>query len=97
MHRFGSELDHLGIVLVMWGTGISGAHFTFSCPAHTSLRNSYFALLTLVGVACGVFTLRPKFRTPAYRTIRFLVYFALGASLFLPVVHGWDQVWHEGS
>lgn len=88
MHRFGNELDHLGIVLVMWGTGISGAHFTFSCAQHSSQRHAYFLLLTVVGVACGVFTLRPKFRTPAYRTIRFLVYCALGASLFLPVVHG---------
>ncbi|KAG8425383.1 hypothetical protein J3458_002087 [Metarhizium acridum] len=29
MHRFGNELDHLGVVLVMWGTGISGVHFGF--------------------------------------------------------------------
>lgn len=86
MHTFGNELDHLGIVLVMWGSGMSATHFAFHCqPAQ---RNVYFALLTVVAFGCGLFTLRPKFRQPAYRTTRFLMYVALGASLFLPVTHG---------
>lgn len=86
MHKFGNELDHLGIVLVMWGTGISGTHFAFYC--HESLRNAYFILLTGTALGCAVFTLRPKFRQPAYRTTRFLMYVFLGTSLFAPVVHG---------
>lgn len=88
MHRFGNELDHLGIVFVMWGTGISAAQFAFACPTHASLRYGYFVLLTAVGVACAVFTLRPKFRTRKYRTMRFLAYCAFGVSLFLPMAHG---------
>lgn len=86
MHKFGNELDHLGIVLVMWGTGMSGTHFAFHCQP--AFRNAYFALLSTTGFGCGVFTLRPKFRQPAYRTTRFLMYVFLGASLFSPVVHG---------
>lgn len=86
MHKFGNELDHLGIVLVMWGTGMSGTHFAFYC--HENTRNTYFGFLTLTAIGCAVFTLRPKFRRPEYRTTRFLMYCFLGTSLFAPVVHG---------
>lgn len=87
MHKFGNELDHLGIVLVMWGTGMSGTHFAFYC--HHLLRNTYFAILTGTAFGCAFFTLRPKFRQPAYRTTRFLMYVFLGTSLFAPIAHGW--------
>ncbi|KAK1833475.1 adiponectin receptor protein 1 [Podospora conica] len=95
MHKFGNELDHLGIVLVIWGTGVSGAHFGFYHEHAT--RNAYFALLTAVAIGCGVFTLRPKFRRPSYRFIRSLMYAFLGASLFIPIGHGlsewgWDEL-----
>ncbi|KAK5655806.1 hypothetical protein OQA88_5344 [Cercophora sp. LCS_1] len=95
MHKFGNELDHLGIVLVMWGTGVSGAHYGFYHDKAT--RNLYLALLTATGIGCGVFTLRPKFRRPEYRFTRFLMYAGLGASLFVPIIHGlsvfgWDEL-----
>ena len=86
MHKFGNELDHLGIVLVMWGTGMSGAHFALAC--HRTLRVGYFVALTATAFGCAVFTLRPKFRQPMYRTTRFLMYMFLGASLFGPLLHG---------
>jgi len=90
MHKFGNKLDHLGIILVMWGTGISGAHFAFYCQH--AIRNAYFLLLTSTAVGCGVFTLRPTFRHPSYRTARFLIYCFLGSSLFTPVIHGLSHV-----
>ncbi|KAI1082307.1 HlyIII-domain-containing protein [Whalleya microplaca] len=86
MHNFGNELDHLGIVLVMWGTGISGTHFAFYC--NESLRNTYFAALSGTTLGCAIFTLQPEFRRPTYRTVRFLMYCFLGTSLFAPVGHG---------
>ncbi|KAK6839210.1 adiponectin receptor protein 1 [Apiospora arundinis] len=86
MHKFGNELDHLGIVLVLWGTGVSGAHFAFGC--HEGLELAYIGFLSATALGCGVFTLRPKFRQPAYRTTRFLLYMFLGASLFAPIAHG---------
>ncbi|KAI0023283.1 adiponectin receptor protein 1 [Xylariomycetidae sp. FL0641] len=87
LHRFGNELDHLGIVLVMWGTGISGTYFAFYCQP--SPRNGYVCLLSGTALACALFTLQPNFRRPTFRTARFLTYCLLGASLFAPVVHGW--------
>lgn len=86
MHKFGNELDHLGIVHVLWGTGVSGAHFAFNC--HGDLEVAYIGFLSATAIGCGIFTLRPKFRQPAYRTMRFLLYLFLGASLFAPLAHG---------
>ncbi|KAJ3547772.1 hypothetical protein NM208_g1348 [Fusarium decemcellulare] len=88
MYRFGNTLDHLGIVLVMWSTGISTAHFTFSCSQHSTLRNIYMTASSLSAIACAVFTLQPKFRTPAFRLVRALAYGLLAICLFLPVIHG---------
>lgn len=86
MHRFGNELDHLGIVLVMWGTGASATYFIYYCDY--ILRGSFLFILSAIAYGCGVFTLRPKFRQPAYRTTRFLMYVFLGTSLFVPIFHG---------
>jgi len=86
MHRFGNKLDHLGIVLVMWGTGVSGSYFAFQCDA--GLRTIYLVILSAIAYGCGVFTLRPRFRKPVYRTMRFLMYVFLGTSLYAPVMHG---------
>ncbi|KAK8037789.1 hypothetical protein PG991_001135 [Apiospora marii] len=86
MHKFGNELDHLGIVLVLWGTGVSGAHFAFNC--NEGLEVAYIGFLSATAIGCGIFTLRPMFRQPAYRTTRFLLYLFLGTSLFASIAHG---------
>lgn len=94
MHKFGNELDHLGIVLVFWGSGAPSDYFGFYCDQ--SLRNTYFVAITTTAFACAVFTMRPAFRRPEYRTMRFLMYCFLGASLFVPAAHGVYRVgWAE--
>lgn len=70
----------------MWGTGMSGVHFTLYFLQ--ALRNTYFVFLASTALGCAVFTMRPEFRRPEYRTTRFLMYCFLGASLFAPVIHG---------
>ncbi|KAI7779921.1 hypothetical protein LA080_000244 [Diaporthe eres] len=65
-----------------------GVWDTFAFYCHQALRLIYFALLTLTGLGCAVFTLSLKFRRPEYRTTRFLLYCFLGATLFAPVIHG---------
>jgi len=61
------------------------------------LRNFYLVLITVTTIGCAVFSLRPKFRQPAYRVVRFLMYVFLGASIFVPVIHGlfkfgWEEL-----
>ena len=91
LHRLTNELDHLGIVVVMYGTGVSGAHFALRC-APTIVRALHFSMLTLTAGCCGVFTLRPRFRQPEFRRERFCIYFSLGLSLYMPLLHGWRYV-----
>jgi adiponectin receptor len=86
MYKFGNELDHLGVVLVIYGSTMPGTYFEFYC--HPTLRGFYWALSTTFGIASAIFTLRPKFRQPAYRLVRFYMYAFLGMSTFFPVVHG---------
>ncbi|KAI1378234.1 hemolysin-III related-domain-containing protein [Hypoxylon crocopeplum] len=54
MRKFGSELDHLGIVLVTWGTGMSGTNFAFYQDEF--LRNTYIVILSGTALGCAVFT-----------------------------------------
>ena len=92
MHTFGNELDHLGVVFVIWGSGIPSSYFGFYCSPHIQIL--YCLLITCVALACATFTLRPEFRVPTYRTVRFLMYCFLGLSLFIPAVHGiWTNGW----
>ncbi|KAK0711916.1 hypothetical protein B0H67DRAFT_611875 [Lasiosphaeris hirsuta] len=51
MRKFGNGLYHPGIVLVMWGTAVSGAHFAFYYQP--AVRNTYIVLLTATVAGCG--------------------------------------------
>jgi adiponectin receptor len=82
IHKFGNELDHLGVVSVIYGSTMPGTFFEFYC--HPNLRTCYWVMSTIFAVASAVFTLRPKFRQPAYRKARFYMYTFLGASTFFP-------------
>lgn len=84
--RLASQLDHLGIVLVIWGSSIPADYFGFYCEPHFQRR--YWILATSCAAASAYATFQSVFRTPTGRKIRFLLYTALGVSAFVPVVHG---------
>ena len=86
VHRFGNELDHIGVVLVIYGSTLPATYFEFYCQP--AVQKLYWTLSTVFAVASAVFTLQPKFRKPTYRRARFYMYTALGLSTFVPVVHG---------
>ena len=46
------------------------------------------AQATIAGLSCVFFTMQPRFRTPAFRTMRSLSFSLLGLSAFIPVMHG---------
>ncbi|KAF2190297.1 HlyIII-domain-containing protein [Zopfia rhizophila CBS 207.26] len=81
-----SQLDHLGIVLVIWGSTVPSAHFGHYCDP--KLQWFYWKLATLCALLCGHATFHPMFRTPAGRKIRVLLYMLLGLSSFFPAIHG---------
>ena len=84
--RLTSHLDHLGIVLVIWGSTIPNAHFGHYCAP--ALQHFYWNFATLCALLCALATLHPRFRTPRGRKIRVFLYMLLGASAFVPAVHG---------
>ena len=86
VHKFGNELDHIGVVLVIYGSTLPATYFEFY--HQSALQYLYWTVSTLFAAASAVFTLRPKFRTPAYRRARFYMYTLLGLSVFFPVIHG---------
>ncbi|KAF3939450.1 hypothetical protein ABW19_dt0203404 [Dactylella cylindrospora] len=88
VHKFGNELDHLGIVLVVWGSAIPASYFAFrDVPGIT--RYVHYFINTVLAIACGYVTLRPKFRHPQYKIWRFYVYLVLVTSALLTVGQGW--------
>lgn len=82
----GLQLDHLGIVLVMWSSMVPSNYFGFYCSSR--LLYLYNTITTASALGCGLFTMKPKFRSPTYRVMRSTMFASLGLSAFVPVVHG---------
>lgn len=85
-HSLGSQLDHLGIVIVIWASAVPTDYFGFYCDEH--LRYLYWTVASATAISCAIFTLRPAFRAPSYRPMRSAMYACLGLSIFVPAAHG---------
>ncbi|PVH99832.1 Hly-III related protein [Periconia macrospinosa] len=96
-HRFGNQLDYLGIVILMWGSTVPCVYYGFFCTP--SLQRLYYSLVSVLAGLCTYATLHPAFRTPKYRPYRTLMYSGLGLSFLIPIFHGvirfgWEtQMW----
>lgn len=82
---FGNQLDYLGIVLLMWGATIPTVYYGFHDDI--KLRNLYWTVVSILGAACCIATLHPKFRTPTFRPYRSMMYAALGLSAIVFIIH----------
>lgn len=87
IHSLGNSLDHVGVVLVIYGSALPAIHFFFHSPTQLHFRIIYTLLSTTLTTLSIIFTLKTPFRTPAYRRVRFKLYTVLGLSTFLPIVH----------
>ena len=82
----GNQLDYLGIVILMWGSTIPSVYYGFYCDPH--LQKQYWMIVTALAMACIVTTFNARFRSPALRPYRALMYTALGFSALGFVTHG---------
>jgi adiponectin receptor len=84
-----NRIDHLGIVLIVWGAGVSANHFAFPTGGAAAAvpKLWYFAALTAASAACAWFTLQPMFKHPTSRAIRSAAYSLLGLNMVLPLIH----------
>ena len=82
----GNQLDYLGIVILMWGSTIPSVYYGFFCDPN--LQQRYWAVVSVLAVACVVTTFNSRFRHPKLRPYRALLYTGLGFSALGFVNHG---------
>jgi adiponectin receptor len=89
--RFSNNLDHVGIVFGIWGAGIAFTHFSLYC-APLNVRLTYFCAQTAASGFAVVLTLRSYFHQSGVHAWRSIIYFLLGASLFIPFLQALNSV-----
>ncbi|KAI1821704.1 hemolysin-III protein [Xylaria intraflava] len=86
VERFWHRMDLLGIVIVTVGTFIPGIYYIFACEP--GLQKLHWAIVVTSGAATAALISIPKLRTLRWRKVRVGAFIALGASAFVPLLHG---------
>ena len=86
MNVLGNQLDYLGIVVLMWGSTIPSVYYGFYCEPR--LQKRYWAIVSLLAIACVIATFNSRFRHPNLRPYRALMYTCPGFSALGFVAHG---------
>ncbi|KAF2230030.1 mPR-like GPCR protein [Viridothelium virens] len=86
VEQFWHRIDLLGIVIVTMGTFIPGIYYIFTCEP--GLQKLHWAIVIASGSATAALISMPKFRTLRWRKARVGAYVAMGASAFIPLLHG---------
>ncbi|CAO2648151.1 Nn.00g090730.m01.CDS01 [Neocucurbitaria sp. VM-36] len=83
---WGNKLDYLGIVFLIWGSFVPVLYYAFG--EEPELRRTYWAMITTLAAGTSIAATHPKFRTPALRPVRALMFVLMGLSAVFPVLHG---------
>ncbi|EMD61110.1 hypothetical protein COCSADRAFT_39811 [Bipolaris sorokiniana ND90Pr] len=83
---WGNKLDYLGIVFLIWGSFVPVLYYAFQ--DEPELRKTYWAMITTLAAGTSIVSTHPKFRTPALRPFRALMFVLMGLSAVFPVLHG---------
>ncbi|KAL7792101.1 mPR-like GPCR protein [Trichoderma ceciliae] len=84
--KWGNKLDYTGIVALIVGSYVPSIYYGFFC--HPILMTEYLYLICLLGFSCVIVSWVDKFRSPAWRPYRALMFVSLGLSGIIPVGHG---------
>ncbi|KAH9903952.1 mPR-like GPCR protein [Xylariomycetidae sp. FL2044] len=82
----GNQLHYLGIIFFMWGACIPQIYYGFW--DNPGLCKFYWTTSTLLCLGSAAVTVNPRFRTPAFRTRRTILYTSLGLTAIVYVLHG---------
>ncbi|KAF2687541.1 HlyIII-domain-containing protein [Lentithecium fluviatile CBS 122367] len=82
---WGNKLDYLGIVFLIWGSFIPVLYYAFQSELH--LMRTYAAMITTLAAGTSIAATHPRFRSPALRPVRALMFVAMGLSAIFPVLH----------
>ncbi|KAF2747969.1 HlyIII-domain-containing protein [Sporormia fimetaria CBS 119925] len=83
---FGNKLDYLGIVFLIWGSFIPIVYYGFQ--QHPELMYRYWTMISTLAVGTSSACIHPRFRSPALRPVRALMFVLMGLSAVAPVIHG---------
>jgi adiponectin receptor len=83
---FWNRLDYLGIVILMWGSTVPSIYYGFYCDPN--LQRLYWAVVSVLAVACAAAILAPRFQHPNFRPYRTSMYVSLGLSAMAFITHG---------
>lgn len=83
---WGNKLDYLGIVFLIWGSFVPVLYYAFR--DEPELRTTYWTMITTLAAGTSIVSAHHKFRTPALRPFRALMFVLMGLSAVFPVLHG---------
>ncbi|XP_039137419.1 heptahelical transmembrane protein 4-like [Dioscorea cayenensis subsp. rotundata] len=79
------RLDYTGISTLIVTSFYPLVYYTFMCDPF--FRNLYIGFITVFGVAAVLASLVPVFQTPEFRSVRALLFFCMGVSGLVPIIH----------
>lgn len=84
--KIGNKLDYLGIILLIVSSMISINYYAFY--NHPNIRNFFWGITFIFGLACSIVTLLERFRTTAFRAYRATMFVMFGLSGVFPIIYG---------
>lgn len=87
------RLDYAGIAALISTSFYPPVYYSFMC--YPSFCNLYLGFITLLGIGTILVSLLPVFQTPEYRIIRASLFFGMGLSGAVPILHKLVLFWHQ--
>lgn len=93
--RWGNKLDYSGIIFLIVGSYVPALYYGLFCLP--KLMAFYMSGIFLLGFGCGVVSWVDKFRSPAWRPYRAMMFVGLGMSGIIPVcqslaIYGYENL-----
>lgn len=85
MSYFMLRLDYTGISALIVTSFYPLVYYSFVCEPF--FCNLYMVFITTFGVATVLVSFLPVFQTPVFRTMRALLFFCMGVSGLVPILH----------
>ncbi|KAK6798307.1 hypothetical protein RDI58_006009 [Solanum bulbocastanum] len=87
------RLDYAGIAALISTSFYPLVYYSFMC--YPFFCNLYLGFITLLGIGTILGSLLPVFQTPEYRVIRASLFFGMGLSGAVPILHKLVLFWHQ--
>ncbi|KAL3378276.1 hypothetical protein AABB24_004285 [Solanum stoloniferum] len=87
------RFDYAGIAALISTSFYPPVYYSFMC--YPFFCNLYLGFITLLGIGTILGSLLPVFQTPEYRVIRASLFFGMGLSGAVPILHKLVLFWHQ--